>query len=509
MFTRKRSWNSETPLVFRGTVIPFSEQTRYLGVTMDTRLSWSHHCKQQAKKAKSLLMMCRRAVGKTWGLSPKCMHWLYTSVIRPILFYGALVWAPAIGSKMNMNALNRVQRMAMVMISSAFPGTPTAALEMLLNIHPMDIAIKAEAAKTMHRLVQQDGWNSKSETVSIGKTSTHVTICWHTAGEIPHLRMPCDYMTPSYDFEQKYSIEILPREEFHADIVEYAGDPIRCYTDGSRMNDISGCGFTIQIKGEKDVNVSIPLGNHATVFQAEAHAIKCAASTLIRDKTDNKIILILSDSQAVLKSLENPRCNKQSILECKEMLNQLSLCNEVKLRWVPGHAGHDGNELADELARQGSLSKFCGPEPVLPVSMRTCKLAVSRWADGEMERKWIARNDCRISRLNIYRTSKSQAKRFLGLCRWSLRGVIQVITGHGNIGKHRHIMGMANSPTCQMCLSGDDETVEHFVCDCPRYRQTRINIFDEEPTSIRLIVRQNQLGKLARYIKKTKRLELF
>ena len=34
----------------------------------------------------------RRAVGTTWGASPKVVYWLYTAVIRPMIAYAAVVW---------------------------------------------------------------------------------------------------------------------------------------------------------------------------------------------------------------------------------------------------------------------------------------------------------------------------------------------------------------------------------------------------------------------------------
>lgn len=36
-------------------------------------------------------MICRREVGRTYGLNPKILLWLYTVVVRPASTYGAIV----------------------------------------------------------------------------------------------------------------------------------------------------------------------------------------------------------------------------------------------------------------------------------------------------------------------------------------------------------------------------------------------------------------------------------
>ena len=45
------------------------------------------------------LMQCKRAVGPTWGLTPRSCKWIYEKAIKPILSYGSLVWINAIQKK--------------------------------------------------------------------------------------------------------------------------------------------------------------------------------------------------------------------------------------------------------------------------------------------------------------------------------------------------------------------------------------------------------------------------
>ena len=55
----------------------------------------------------------------------------------------------------------------------------------------------------------------------------------------------------------------------------------------------------------------------------------------------------------------------------------------VGLYWVPGQAGVRGNEIADKLARGGSVQRFVGPEPFLGVSRHNIRRKIKCWMENE------------------------------------------------------------------------------------------------------------------------------
>jgi hypothetical protein len=74
-----------------GTELRMTDQVKYLRVILDKKLDWKTHLENRMRKACFVYWQSRRAVGKSYGLSPKVMAWLYTSVVRPILSYASLV----------------------------------------------------------------------------------------------------------------------------------------------------------------------------------------------------------------------------------------------------------------------------------------------------------------------------------------------------------------------------------------------------------------------------------
>jgi len=69
-FTRKRKLTGFFEPHLFGKTLQCSMSVKYLGVILDSRLTWKEHVDAKVKKAQNLTWACRRACGVTWGLNP-------------------------------------------------------------------------------------------------------------------------------------------------------------------------------------------------------------------------------------------------------------------------------------------------------------------------------------------------------------------------------------------------------------------------------------------------------
>ena len=508
LFTWKRKWKIQTPLKLGDKEIKMSQQVKYLGVILDSKLSWKPHCQDRVRKATIALMQCRRAIGKTWGLKPRQAMWLFTAIIRPILAYAAVIWIGATTSSTLVAMLQKVQRLACITITSAFPSTPTAALEILLQIPPIDIFLKGEAYMSSYRLERGNMWATSSSIGRRGrKFRSHVDMINEGKLQIPIMNMPKDSCTPFFQFGKSFSVKIGERNEIQSEIDELEDHIIQCYTDGSNIDRKTGAGIFFKPHQSLEIeNQIINLGQIATVFQAEVIAISNAADIMNKARIMNQTVVILSDSQAALKALASPVVKQMLVGNCINNLNFLGQNNQVMLMWVPGHSNIVGNEEADTLAKAGAFKRCEIPEPAVPVSYRRCRLEVRHWIKKEHKFVWNLSDTCQHTKGIIRTAKKIPSKSLLKLGRIKLCQVIQVLTGHGNLAKHRYKMGKVQSPLCPLCQEAD-ETPQHFVGDCPAFMNTRVTHFETHKVEISDLVKNDHIYKLASFVHKTKRLE--
>jgi ribonuclease HI len=98
------------------------------------------------------------------------------------------------------------------------------------------------------------------------------------------------------------------------------------------------------------------------------YAIKARASDNLDMGYRNRNIYILSGSQAAIKALYVCQINSKLVWDCHQSLAKLARHTRVQLLWVPGHRGIEGNETADQPARQGSECPLIGTEPAFGIS---------------------------------------------------------------------------------------------------------------------------------------------
>jgi hypothetical protein len=142
LFTTKRPTLYQMPVRLKlyGQSIPFSKTAKYLGVTLDDKLSWKPHIENMIKKAKRSLMAVRSVIGRTWGPSLACARWSWTSVVRPALTYGSIVWSRVASQKWLITKLKRLQPLAISQMAHVRPSTPSTALEVMYGVPPLDLS---------------------------------------------------------------------------------------------------------------------------------------------------------------------------------------------------------------------------------------------------------------------------------------------------------------------------------------------------------------------------------
>jgi len=157
----------------------------------------------------------------------------------------------------------------------------------------------------------------------------------------------------------------------------------------------------------------------------------------------------------------------------------------VGLFGVPWHAGVRGNEIADKLARGGSVQQFVGPEPVLGVTKQNISRKMKRWIENKHLALW--RGPCSTQRQARELTPGPDlvmGDRLLSFNRTQTRVVTGLFTGCSTLRRHLYTMGLCNGPMCRKC-GIEEETSVHILCECEALTSLRQGSFFLDPEDIR------------------------
>ena len=464
-FTRKQKINSRlNTLYIFNKEIHYSNETKYLGVTLDKTLTFNSHLKNVIRKATLSVWTCKRMVSTTWGLTPKIAHWMYTAIVRPMITYASLVWWEKTNQISAQIELDKLQRQACLLMTGGIRTAPAAALFALANLPPLHLFIQSQALDTNYKF-------SLSE-LKIVKDNTDPVLNIIQEKHDKQKYSISDYMLSKFNFRSSYNVSIPKREEWYLQYQFWNNDYQIWFTDGSKT--LEGTGSGIYHWNTKE-GFSYALGTVASVYQAELYAIELCVRNCIEKQYFNQKIFIYSDSQAALKSLSQYKVTSKLVWSCMGLLEELAKNNQVHLVWVPGHSNIVGNEKADEMARIGSSTSFVGPEPFCGYSISNVNIGKT-WLSEQLEDYWTHVPNLRHSKLFIKGFDQKLSLEFLNLTRKQARLLTMFLTGHGYFNKYLKMIGKATEDKCRLC--GDiGETAEHLLCDCEALSCKRYNTF--------------------------------
>lgn len=470
--------NEQVKLKLQGLVLPQTDTPTFLGVKLDTRLTWRPQIEEMERRGIRKLALLKKLAGTTWGADSKLLTRVYTGAVRPTMEYASTSWGTA--SKTNKSRLDKVQNMGLRLILGAMRSTPIQDMEKTANVEPLErrrdlkILMQGEKLRRLpshhlhHRLEQPTKNRLKRQSLNHqykalraqhsdvlaakGESCTDLALPdWRLDQEteaIIRLRVPGITTKDQQPATLKILTLAMIEESYPASSWTHV------YTDGSSEEATQNGGSGIYVRfpdGERN-SIALPGGKLCSNFRAEVLAIKTAAEFLSSCGKPLGSISIFTDSMSTLQALDSPDPGPL-IQSLQASLATLTQTAPTTLQWVPAHVGLPGNERADHLAKEGSQLT----QPTVPATYEEAKtLLRSRFRRG-----WVTLNGGYQAHQDPIRTLERRYQ----------TTIYRLRTGHCGLRAHLKRIGVAATSLCDCGQA--DQTPSHVLQDCPLYEETR------------------------------------
>ena len=265
------------------------------------------------------------------------------------------------------------------------------------------------------------------------------------------------------------------------------------FTDGSALGNPgpTGAGAVVYLKGYNSSPILLkkgvsPLSNNYT---GELVGILIALEFMVSlddqiQLKDRKIHFFTDCQPAIIAAFNSsiPSGKVDIILQIKECVTKLSDRGNILLvHWVPGHRDIEGNELADQQAKEAA-NEMVGADPEdFPITMDK-KEAVAEIKKNVKE-KWQRKFELseKVDQVQEVFSEVGSRNCFGEKDRHSFAMLNQLLSGHTLLNQHRARIDNSVSEMCPVCSVREDP--DHFLFDCKAYEEER-SILVEKVESI-------------------------
>lgn len=494
----------------------------YLGMVFDQRLTFGEHVEQAVEKATKRLNLLKRLGSTNWGSDKNTLRTLYLGYVRSILEYNSAILSTC--SKTTREKLDKVQNKALRFVCGGMKTTPTAVCEIDSNVIPLEKRREQavlEAVERYHRMPENhpnqratknweqytrikqrsllDRYTDLQESHRLPQEReimSRTTDPPHAVYSHPKIQTTLIDPTISKD-----SNPIILKTTTLETIDSYPQKAIKVYTDGSAFKATvnAGYGAWIIYPDGKEVEIAEACGAACSNYEAELTAMVASLENIHQTFTSDASrvgdIVIFTDSLSALQALENRNIDVKEVRQLREKSHSLiaTYAIHITMQWVPGHAGINGNEKADKLAKAGAQK----PQPPRATTFRTAKQIIS--ANVKME--WM--NDWAIGHTGRqffqFRPTPKSKDSVQFLSRKEQTTIFRLRTGHVALNYHLNRINPERPPNCDLC-NHPYETVDHHLYRCPALKDLRDSLLPPLPeTENCLFSNTEQLKKTCKF----------
>ncbi|KAJ8911000.1 hypothetical protein NQ315_011265 [Exocentrus adspersus] len=139
-FCRLRKPHYDPVLYMENRDILCSSSVKFLGLILDSKLTWQEHISSIVLKCKKSLNVLKVLAGTKWGADPDCLLNVYKAIILSKIDYGCFAYSSA--RKSQLMVLNKIQnlgiRYSLSLFPTSFPTTPISSLYCEAGVLPLE-----------------------------------------------------------------------------------------------------------------------------------------------------------------------------------------------------------------------------------------------------------------------------------------------------------------------------------------------------------------------------------